>query len=479
MGERGRFSKVSPDGPDWGLHLAFQTSLGIDIGRRSLSVAYVKASVRGVRLGAHAVYPFEEERTAEEKVDLIGDLMRDFLKKNRISPTAVFLGIPRDAVVLRYTELPLAVKENLRESLGYEMEKYVPFSPDEIYFDFQIMAEERESGKMRLALVAAKKSSVAPYFAVAERLGVRLSSIEISSTAVANYFAYDTDKGGEASQGFLFLRHDDLELGLLKGGLLHYSRLLRRPAGEVDERAFLAEGLKILRRVWGDHQGRLKTVLCVPESDAGFIDFFKEDEGIEVCLPDLSKAGLPSSAMIPAYGLALKGVMNLPMEINLLPRELRKRSSKIGYYSMFLLVGLFILSAVAWGGSAVFKHKLALDSLDAELKKLGAEVTRIDRGKKACQRLVDRINYLNTLRQGDTPILNVIKELSERIPESAWVSSLTFSDKGVELEGQAASASELISLLDASPFFHDVVFLSAITKTRDGKEKFRIGLKLG
>jgi len=458
--------------------LAFQTSLGIDIGRRSFSVAYLKASFKGVRLAAHAVYPIEGERTAEEVVDLVGGLVRDFLKKNRISPTVVFLGIPRDAVILRYTELPLAVKENLRESLGYEMEKHIPFSPDEVHFDFQIMSEERESGKMRLALVAAKKTSVSPYLAVAERLGVGLSGIEISSTAVANFFADNPNGEGEQDQAFLFLRHDNLELGLLKGGLLHYSRILKRPEGEGDDRAFISEGLKVLRKVWGDHRGRLKTVLCAPGAGAGFINFFEGDEGIEVCFPDLSKAGLPSSVMIPAYGLALKGLRDLPMEINLLPRELRKRPGKIGYYSMFLLAGLLILSAVAWGGGAVFKHKLTLENLDAELKKLGAEVTRIDRGKKACQRLVDRIDYLNTLRQGGTPILNVIKELSERIPESAWVSSLTFSDKGMELVGQAASSSELISLLDESPLFHDVVFLSAITKARDGKEKFRIGLKL-
>ena len=53
-----------------------------------------------------------------------------------------------------------------------------------------------------------------------------------------------------------------------------------------------------------------------------------------------------------------------------------------------------------------------------------------------------------------------------------------FSDKGVQIEGDAESASELIPLLEISPLFKDVAFLSSITKSKDGKERFRIGLKI-
>ncbi len=75
-------------------------------------------------------------------------------------------------------------------------------------------------------------------------------------------------------------------------------------------------------------------------------------------------------------------------------------------------------------------------------------------------------------------MMDILKDLSERIPKSAWVRKLNFSDKGMQVEGHADSASELISLLEASPLFKDVAFLSPITKDRDGKERFRIGFQV-
>ena len=88
------------------------------------------------------------------------------------------------------------------------------------------------------------------------------------------------------------------------------------------------------------------------------------------------------------------------------------------------------------------------------------------------------IDHLNGIRGTRSPLLDILKDLSNIIPKSAWISSFTFSEKGVELEGYADSASELIPLLEASPHFTDAVFRSAITKSREGKERFKIGLQV-
>jgi len=194
----------------WRGHLLFQTSLGIDIQDNSVLLAYLKASFKGIRLTAHAVYPLEEEIPLKEKVDRIGGLVRDFLRKNSISPAAVFLGMPRDAAIFRYVQFPLAVKENLRDSLGYEMEKYIPLPGDEIYFDYRIVAEDKEKGRLKLLLVAAKKETVDLYLNLATHIGVGISGIEIGSTALANYFSNQGDSDGTGTCAVVCLRVDHL-----------------------------------------------------------------------------------------------------------------------------------------------------------------------------------------------------------------------------------------------------------------------------
>ena len=84
----------------------------------------------------------------------------------------------------------MAVKENLRGTLLYEMEKYVPLPVGDIYFDYQIIAEDKEANKLKILLVVVKKEFIDPYLDPENPLGAGISGIEINSTALANYLSY-------------------------------------------------------------------------------------------------------------------------------------------------------------------------------------------------------------------------------------------------------------------------------------------------
>jgi Tfp pilus assembly protein PilN len=454
--------------------MIFQTSLGIDIGENVLYLACLKASSRDVQLAEYAVYSVEEGIRGEEKSRVISDLIKGFLRENRITPASVFLGIPRSNAILRYLELPLAVKENLRETLGYELEKYVPFSPEDVYFDFQIISEDKSADRLQLLLVVAKKQSLAPLLAISERLGFGISGVGITATALADYFLWRGKKENAILRSFIFASEGHVELGLVKDGMLLYSRDLSRSEGFIES---IQAELTKMRMEFAEDNELLDTLLCGIEKDDPLQGHLNKTEGIALHQVDLSETKIPSSALMAAFGLALKGVRKTSMDINLLPPALRKKPSRFKYYTLFGLVFLVLLGSLAWGGGVFFQRQWTLDTLDGEIKKLEFKLKKFERLKTEKQRMEDRINYLNTLRQGGPPILLILRELSERIPEDAWLNGFNFSEKGIELEGEAASASELIPLLEASPMFGDVAFLSAIRK-QGNKDRFRIGLSL-
>ena len=458
--------------------MLFQTSLGIDIEDSRVSMAYLKASFKGVGLAAYAIHLFEKEKPVEEKLGTVRGLVEDFLRENRISSTDIFLGIPRDLTVVRYIELPLAAKENLRETLGYEMGKYVPLSVDDIYFDYQLLGEDKENGLLRVLLIVAKKNAIDPYLDLRNQLGRRICGVENSSTAMANYFSCKPNRPDGDVYALVYVRDDNLELNLVKERFLNYSRSVSTGDNEGNLHSLLLQELKSLRETLGEDHGPLETTFCGPDADNKLLNILREEADLDVRPVDLSGTRIPSYDLIPAYGLALKAIQKVPMDINLLPVELRKKASKVGYYAMFALAGLLILSVVAWGGGSVLHQKLTLNRLNAEINRLSVEIAKIDRVQKKCKKLESRIDYLNTLRGGRAHMMDILKDLSERIPKSAWVRKLNFSDKGMQVEGHADSASELISLLEASPLFKDVAFLSPITKDRDGKERFRIGFQV-
>jgi len=467
--------------------LLFQTSLGIDINEKSVSMVCLKNSFRGVQLAAHAIYSLDMDVPLKEKLETAAGFVKEFMEENRIVSPDIFMGISREPAIFRIVEFPLAVKENLRETIRYEMEKYVPISVDDIFFDCQVLAEDKEQNLLKVLLIVVKKDALAPYLGFKDRLNVGISGIETGSTAVVNYlFHYSI--AAEGTYFVIMSKDGSLELGLIKDGLLNYSRFKsgeNNKSGEDNKNlcGLITDEVKALKDAAGySDNGRIKAVYCgaVPGDKSGneFVNGISSEAGIDMDFLKLEAAGIPSSDLAPAFGLALKGLRKVPMQVNLLPDKLRKRPGRAGYYVMLVLTVLVALSVLLWSGGLIMSHRLVLNRLNAEIRHVGAQMANIEKIRKDSKEIEEKIDYLNALFCERISMLDVLKELSIRIPESAWVRDIKISQNDVKLDGHAQSASELIPLLEASPFFKDAVFLSAITKGKDGKEKFRIGLSL-
>jgi len=460
--------------------LLFQTSIGIDIQENAIAVVYLKESFKGVKLAAYGTYPLEENLPIHDMGERLERVVNDFMSQNRISSGALFLGIPRRVAVLRYVELPLVVKENLKDSLKYELEKYVPFPPDELYFDYQIISEDKKTDKMKLLLLVVKRDSIDSFVSLGKIPGVRLSGIEISSIALANFFAMQERSNKKNPRAMICGRKGGFELDLLNSGFLAYSRLMDGVEGDADSLEWLSRKLREIKETRQDPEMPLTTVLCDINGESGLASHLKMMEDIDVHVFDPSTAGLPSSNMIAAYGLALKGLQEVPSDINLLPESMRKKPSRAGYYAMVGLVGVIIVLALAWIGGTVFHSQRYVKQLDNEIHKLDGQVAKLNQIEVECDRTEKQIEFLEPLWRNRCIVLDVIKDLSERIPRSAWLLRFTYSDRDnkVQLEGWADSASDLIPALDDSPLFKDVGFLSSITRSSGGKERFRIGLEV-
>lgn len=192
---------------------------------------------------------------------------------------------------------------------------------------------------------------------------------------------------------------------------------------------------------------------------------------------DITGSGLPNQELVSAYGLALKGLTHVPVDLNLIPPPLRKKPSRLGIYTALILAVLLLLSLLSLGGSYFIQQTSILKNLDARLIRLKAEISDLDRIRQRTEQLEERLSYLSLLRGNNISVLDILRELTRVIPETAWVQNLSYLDRKVQLDGYAETATELIPLLEASPMFRNVVFLSSITRTRDGKERFRIGLE--
>lgn len=456
----------------------FQTSLGIQIERSVVSVALARSSVKGPRITASEVVSIDPDMVVKERVRNVGELVSQFLRRYRVSPGSIVLGLPRETVILRNITLPLAVKENLRASLTYEMEKYVPFAADDVYFDFQIIREDKKENRIDLLLAVAKRDMVRPYFELRDLIGRGITGIGIGCAGTVNVLLkMDRDLEDEFFR-LIYFGKDSFEVAVVTAGMMAYSRAYEIPDGLQNLPEEVIKGLEQTQQTAGLEIKSTDVVICGSGKNDTIAEKLKE-RGLTVRDVDPSMRVLPSQGLIPAFGLSLGGIEKAPNQLNFLPRELQKRPSKVPYYLLVILLIAAIFGGAAWRGSGIFQRRLFYNNLQSEVVRLRTEVAKTEEIRQKCDRIQKELDDLVRGTSVNTSVLEILREITIRIPEDTWVSTFYLSKGSVTIAGYADTASTLIPLLEASPVLQDVIFLSTITKTKQGKERFRIGFKAG
>lgn len=463
--------------------MLFRQVLGVYLKEKSLSLVALKKTISGVRVSSFSEYPLEKGNYLKTHTELAESLIHDFIRENRLNCDRIYICIPAELTIRKKIVLPYAVKENLDQTISYELEKYIPIQPDAVYFDYRVTRESKSENVIEIALTVVKKETVSSLTGLKGFLADRISGIETTSSAMVNFCAF-TRKGfqEEKKLAMIVCETDRVELLVFEKGLLQRTRIWR-----VGDDGYRLETVaeETIREVNGGLENGPERVVWVDSDPQNTRYLFSRFSSHESGLPSSSLHTLKISGeehvganCFFAFATALKGLLPVKAQVNLLPTDLRKTPGRAMFYVAIILTALLIVSAVAWGGGLYWKKHKRLDVLEEKTDRMTAQMKQMDKLREDIGRLENRLNYLTTLGYGREDILDVLLELSLRLPESAWVRRLNFDREGLKLEGYADSAHELIPILENSAKFRDVGFLSRIIKSGNDKDRYVIGLKL-
>ena len=86
-----------------------------------------------------------------------------------------------------------------------------------------------------------------------------------------------------------------------------------------------------------------------------------------------------------------------------------------------------------------------------------------------------RNRFLEDQRASHTAPLAILRELTETLPEHTWLTRLSISRSQVQLEGETAAATDILGVVENSPYLEAAEFGSPITKAGSSdKERFDI-----
>src|SRR4029434_5231911 len=127
-----------------------------------------------------------------------------------------------------------------------------------------------------------------------------------------------------------------------------------------------------------------------------------------------------------------------------LPRDASARPFTTGMAVAAGGLGLALLLAHSYGQST---H---LARLNAEIRRLDPEVKAVEQLGADVQLRRQLLSVLHSVQSGGLQPLPVLKDLTELLPIDAWLQSVSMHRKGLEVTGQATTASVLISLPEGS-----------------------------
>lgn len=399
--------------------------------------------------------------------------LRAELDARRLSPSAVAIGLPRTVVTVKPVDLP-AVGDDTRQMVQFELERHLPFPTDDAAFDFVALpagdAMDESEAAQRVLVAAADRRVIDTAVRLMQEAKLRPHSI----TVAAHDLPALARVPNRARIVWLHRVEETIDLVFIARGAVVMSRTL--PA--MDEAALAGEVSRSF--------GLVKWHGC----DAIWISGDMDAPEAPSDSP-LTALGVPVSG--PAYSVAARrmldtiearprGALELALAValasaeralDLLPAALRPfrvtRSQLVTAGVATLAVALALAALVVPGQ----RDSRRLAAINADIARLDSEVRAVERMLKELdgkRKLVTTVQGLETAALQPLPVL---RELTELLPNDAWLTLLSLDAKGVELTGQANAASALIPLLENSPRLERVEFASPVTRGRE-REQFRI-----
>ena len=110
---------------------------------------------------------------------LVAEALKELWDRSRIRARQVLLGVGNQRVVVREVALPWLPEKELRSSLGFQVQEFIPISVEDAVLDFDPLGEFEQEGRrmLRILLVAAQRVMVSA--AVEAAQGARLEPVGI------------------------------------------------------------------------------------------------------------------------------------------------------------------------------------------------------------------------------------------------------------------------------------------------------------
>lgn len=456
--------------------ISLKKALCVSLEKGSVSVVFGSRFLSKIKIKGFRSYIFEEDRYPQpENLSSSAALAINDLGAARADVT---LSIPKAWVIVKTAEFPSTVKENLADVISYELDRLTPFSPEDALYDFRIIGDE--AGKIGILLMAAKKDLIQQYTDALKERGINVSRVTVNLSGMGTLCQY-TEKGSDflyASidrneyEGVLFL--DGSINGTLTGSFSSENE--KSKIGTITEEILsLLDALKI--------QGRAPRIVLLKGLNPSFQEQLKLQLDLPVKILDettmkLRPSGPQKEVPYAATGGALESLWPKAKGLDLLKKGMYKKQKTpfaLTIVFIFVILAMWSLYMVA----PLRIEKKRLEEVDRQITLRKEDVKKVEALKKEIENVDSEVSSINKFKGSRPMDLDVLKELTNILPSTTWLTRVRVTETTADIEGYAGSATGLIPKLEASKYFKKAEFASPTFRdARQNADRFIIKMEI-
>jgi len=449
------------------------TAAGIQILPDKLVLVNVRKGFQDFTVKQAAVLEdFRESSVADMRSSL-----RQQIQDGTVKRDSLVLGLPAEEVTLRLIELPIEVEENLEQVVRFQVEKFEPSEEEGSYYDYVVLSRDEAQKKIMLQIAMVRQSLLDGYLSLLKDLGLYPTAVRLSSLALHQILAIH--KNGFPKKEpvvILDVNPGSVEIVLVVSAERFFAEKLDIPAEKLSADAIIRELYEFVSGL------PLKTEGIARIYTAGTLggdlleqlrQRFSDCESLAAKLK--VKGQLTRPELLTAIGLATTTLSkSRSAKINLIPPDQRVIERKPSLIPTFVLVALLLVMAVTAGTREYKQSSKFVGRIEAEVHKLEPQVNEVLALKKQVEEKQKELDEIRTLMRGEQQVLNVMKDLTERLPDDTYLQNLNIERGQVIIFGFSNSAGALIPALRASNHYKSVLPKYTTKDPITKKEKFNI-----
>ncbi len=195
--------------------------------------------------------------------------LKKLISDKKIPAKKVKISLKNPSCLVRYFSFPKMDKKKLRQTLFYEINKFIPFSADDVYFDYAVLKENSPS-ELLMLLAVAKKNYIENILEVFAECGLKVAEINLDSVCLMNLFFSNYSNSKDLNCCLLDMGYNFSTMTIIHKGIPFLTRDVKFSAKDI---------LQVVSRIKG---------ISVAEAEKLLLAQKKSDEFLELVQDNLS-----------------------------------------------------------------------------------------------------------------------------------------------------------------------------------------------